>query len=443
MTRALDVWWESRRVGQLMQDRHGDLSFAYAPEWLADGAAPPLSASLPKRPEHFSRRECRPFFGGLLPEEGQREAAAQVLGVSRANDFALLDRLGGDVAGALQLLPPGDLPAKVVLDLQAIPLGDDELINLLDTLPRRPLLAGAAGLRLSLAGAQSKVPVVLVNDQIALPAPGQPTTHILKPPIPRFAATTENEAVVMRLAAAIGLDVASVEPRFVRDRTFLLVRRYDRAFDATGTIRRVHQEDFCQALGIPPERKYASEGGPTFKDCFALLRHVATNPAADVLKLLDAVIFNAIVGNSDAHGKNFSILYGRRNRTSRFNLDKHLGEQQFSEEYGLVSFAPLYDLLATVAYPELSPSFAMKIGRRGTLSELEPSDWQTFGTDAGLGMPLIRKRVIDMCEHIGARIPAVVAELSQPGLNAAAIERLAELISERARSGARTVTPAR
>ncbi|MDT7953623.1 MAG: HipA domain-containing protein, partial [Acetobacteraceae bacterium] len=269
MTRTLDIWWDGRLVGQLTQDKHGELGFAYAPDWLDDEAAQPLSASLPKRAEPFTRRECRPFFGGLLPEEGQRDAAAQALGVSRANDFALLDRLGGDVAGALQLLPPGEPPTALALDRQPTMLDDAGLIRVLDALPVRPLLAGEEGLRLSLAGAQSKVPAVLVEGAVALPAPGQPTTHILKPPISRFTATTENEAFVMRLAAAIGLDVASAEVRTVQDRSFLLVQRYDRAIDADGIVRRIHQEDFCQALGVPPETKYASEGGPTFKDCFA------------------------------------------------------------------------------------------------------------------------------------------------------------------------------
>ncbi len=202
MMRTLDIWWDGRLSGQLTQDRHGELGFAYAPEWLDDALALPLSASLPKRAEPFSRRECRPFFGGLLPEEGQRDAAAQALGVSRSNDFALLDRLGGDVAGALQLLPPGETPTAPALDHRPTLLDDAGLIRVLDTLPVRPLLAGEAGLRLSLAGAQSKVPVVLVDGAVALPAPGQPTTHILKPPISRFKATTENEAFVMRLAAA-------------------------------------------------------------------------------------------------------------------------------------------------------------------------------------------------------------------------------------------------
>ncbi len=420
MTRTLDIWWDGRLIGQLTQDKHGELGFAYAPEWLSDEEAQPLSASLPKRAEPFSRRECRPFFGGLLPEESQRDAAAQALGVSRANDFALLDRLGGDVAGALQLLPPGEGPTTPAPDQRPTPLDDAGLIRVLDALPVRPLLAGEEGLRLSLAGAQSKVPVVLVDGVVALPAPGQPTTHILKPPISRFVATTENEAFVMRLAAAIGLDVAPVEPRTVQDRTFLLVQRYDRATGDDGFVRRIHQEDFCQALGVPPETKYASEGGPTFKDCFALLRRVAARPAVDVLKLLDAVIFNVIAGNADAHGKNFSILYDAEGPR----------------------LAPLYDLLATVAYPNLSPKFAMKIGKRATLAELDAKGWAAFAADTSLGLPLIRRRVAEISKGVLEKATAVAEELSRPELDRTAIEQFANMIRDRAERCALTVAGA-
>jgi serine/threonine-protein kinase HipA len=420
MTRTLDIWWDGRLVGQLTQDKHGELGFAYARAWLDDEAAQPLSASLPKRTEPFSRRECRPFFGGLLPEESQRDAAAQALGVSRANDFALLDRLGGDVAGALQLLPPGELPATLAPDQRPTRLDEAGLIRVLDALPVRPLLAGEEGLRLSLAGAQSKVPVVLVNGAVALPAPGQPTTHILKPPISRFTATTENEAFVMHLAAAIGLDVAPVEARIVQDRKFLLVQRYDRAIGADGIVRRIHQEDFCQALGVPPETKYASEGGPTFKDCFALLRRVAARPAVDVLKLLDAVIFNVIAGNADAHGKNFSILYDAEGPR----------------------LAPLYDLLATVAYPDLSPKFAMKIGKRATLAELDAKGWAAFAADAGIGLPLTRRRIVEISKAVLEKATVAAAELSRSKLDITAVEQFAAMIRGRAERIALTAAEA-
>ncbi len=416
-TRVLDVWWDGTLVGQLTQDRHGELGFAYTPDWLGNDDAPSLSASLPKRTAPFARRECRPFFGGLLPEESQRDAAARTLGVSPGNDFALLDRLGGDVAGALQLLPPGERPRTHAPDRRPIPLDDAGVVRVLDALPLRPLLAGEEGLRLSLAGAQSKVPVVLIDDAAALPVAGQPTTHILKPPITRFPATTENEAFAMCLAAAVGLDVAPVEPRVVRDRPFLLVQRYDRSRGDDGIVRRIHQEDFCQALGVPTERKYASEGGPGFAECFGLLRRVATRPAVEVLKLLDAAIFNLIVGNADAHGKNFSILYD--------------GEGP--------RLAPLYDLLATVAWPDLSPRLAMRIGKRATPDEMDARGWSAFAVDAGVGLPLIRRRVSEIGQAVVARAHAVAAELTRPGLDEAALSRLAAMVVDRAVRCAATV----
>ena len=417
MMRVLNVWWDGRLIGQLTQNQHGELGFAYTPVWLDNEESPPLSASLPKRAEPFSRRECRPFFSGLLPEESQRDAAAQALGVSRANDFALLDRLGGDVAGALQLLPPSEEPMGPGPQQQLAPLDEAGLLRVLDALPLRPLLAGEEGLRLSLAGAQSKVPVVLVHGAVALPAPGQPTTHILKPPIARFPATTENEAFAMRLAAAIGLDVAPVEPRIVHDRAFLLVQRYDRAAWDDGIVRRIHQEDFCQALGVPPETKYASEGGPNFKDCFELLRRVTARPAVDVLKLLDAVIFNVIAGNADAHGKNFSILYD--------------GEGP--------RLAPLYDLLSTVAYPDLATKFAMRIGKRATLAELDATGWAAFAADAGLGLPLIRRRIAEISESVKTNAHEVAGNLMRPGFNEAAQLKFAEMATDRAHQCALTL----
>ena len=416
MSPALDVWWDRRLVGQLTQDRHGELGFVYSPDWLRREDGPPLSASLPKRTEPYTRRQCRPFFGGLLPEEGQRKAAAQALGVSSGNDFALLDKLGGDVAGALQLLPPGE-PPPGPHSAQPKLLDEADLIRVLDSLPIRPLLAGEEGLRLSLAGSQSKVPVVLVGGEMALPSPGQPTTHILKPAIPRFPGTTENEAFVMRLAAAAGLDVAWVEPRVVRDRTFLLVARYDRSTDADGHARRIHQEDFCQALGVNPERKYASEGGPSFKDCFALLRRVSLRPAVEVLKLFDAVIFNLIVGNADAHGKNFSILY----------------------EEGRPRLAPLYDLLATVAYPDLSPRLAMKIGRRSTLAEMDARGWEAFAKDTVLGLSLVRRRVAEISVAVKDQAEGVAVGLMQSGFDGQVLSRIAEMVASRAERCALTV----
>ena len=417
MMRRLDIWWGGRIAGQLTQNQHGELGFAYAAEWVADERTLALSASLPKRLAPYSRAKCRPFFGGLLPDEGQRVAAAGALGVSPANDFALLDRLGGDVAGALQFLPPGVAPPAAFVEGTTVPLDDAELIDILDELPSRPLLAGQGVLRLSLAGAQSKLPVVLANGGVALPLPGQPTTHILKPPIARFNFTTENEAFAMRLAKAAGLETAAVEARLVRDRTYLLVQRYDRAIVAGAGLQRLHQEDFCQARGIPPERKYAAEGGPVFKDCFELVRRISARPVVDVGKLLDAAIFNLVAGNADAHGKNFSILYAQNG----------------------ARLAPLYDLLATVAYPGLSKALAMKMGKRGELAGMDAKAWDGFAKDAGLGLPFVRRRVAGLCETLREVCGSVAAALQGPGFDNPALDGLAEMVRDRAERCALTI----
>ena len=378
MTDTLTVWWGDDIVGSLRIDRHGDTSFCYAETWLIKPSARAISMSLPLRAEPFSRRESRPFFEGLLPEEHQRAAAAGALGLSVGNEFRLLEALGGEVAGALALWPKGERPPAEATSIEpAKPLDDDALIGMLNRLPMRPMLAGERGLRLSLAGAQAKLPVVVDNGQIALPMPGQPTTHILKAPIERFEGTTENEAFAMRLAREVGLPVAEVDFRRILGRGFLLVERYDRVA-GSGRVKRLHQEDFCQALGFPSSRKYAADGGPVFRDCFQLLRSSATRPAREVLKLFDAAIFNLIIGNADAHAKNYSLLY-------RDNA---------------VEMAPLYDLLATAAYPDLSPKLAMKIAGRSTLDDLKATDWGRFAEESGLTEPFVKRRAKALADHV-------------------------------------------
>ena len=409
MIKSLSVWWDGALVGGLRIDEHGDLEFAYGAEWLAATDKPAISVSLPKRVERFNRRETRPFFAGLLPEEGQRDAVARALGVSKANDFRLLERLGGDVAGALTLWPEGEAPPAAQGLAATEPLDDDGLLKILDTLPARPFLAGEEGIRLSLAGAQQKLPVVMINGRIALPAPGQPSTHILKPPIPHLPSTTENEALALRLAAAIGLSTAAVEPRRTGGRPYLIVERYDRTIDAGGVIRRLHQEDFCQALGVASEHKYASEGGPTFTPCFDLVRRVCAQPAPAVLRLLDAAIFNVAIGNADAHGKNYSLLY-------------------HSDGIG---FAPLYDLLCTVAYPEVHARFAMKVGGRASLEEFTAATWEEFARQVGVGAPFARRRASALADLILARIEGVANEIAVAGFDGAELRRIVEVIRER------------
>ena len=431
MTDSLTVWWDRAIVGSLSLNRHGAVRFTYDRDWIEDPSAPPISFSLPRQPGSFSPRLCLPFFEGLLPEGAQRDGAAAGLGVSPTNTFRLLAGMGAEVAGALSLLPEGEEPPDAETDPAPEALSDDELAGLLETIRHRPFLAGvgegsgshvrgaADGLRMSLAGAQSKIPVVLVDGRIALPVPGQATTHILKPPMPGLEATTENEAFAMCLAADLGLAVAPVRPQVVAGgMPYLLVERYDRLPAPQGPVNRLHQEDFCQALGLVPQRKYASEGGPGFPHCFRLIRRVCTRPGVAVLGLLDAAILQVLLGNADAHGKNYSLL---------------------RQPDGDVGLAPLYDLLSTIAYPRFSPRFAMKIAGRGTLQELRRGDWDQFARQGGLGAPFVRQRVRELCDLAGERSSAVAEELVGPGLQEDALVRQAALVGKRAALLARTV----
>ena len=392
MAKTLDVYLHREFVGHLIQDNGGQMIFQYAERWLETPGASPLSQSLPLRKKRFSRNECRGYFGGILPEESKREIIARNLGISARNDYAMLEQIGGECAGAVTFVPTGEpLPES---DYRYRTLSSEELAAVLIELPRRPLLAGDEGIRLSLAGAQDKVAVRVDNDEISLPLGGAPSTHILKPAVERFEGVVANEALCMRLAAAIGIPTAKVETRSVEGMDYLLVERYDRIYREgqaqESVLERLHQEDFCQALGIVSEMKYQKEGGPSLKQCFALLREVSSTPVIDLSRLLDAVIFNYLVGNNDAHGKNFSLLY-----------------RGIATDDMQVSLSPLYDIVSTVYYPEISRTMAMKLGGEYSSEKVMPRNFEQFAEEAGLAKPMVRRRVMEVIEAILSALAAL------------------------------------
>lgn len=410
MARTLDVYLHSDLGGHLTQDDDGDMSFQYAESWLQRAGAVPLSRSLPLRKERFRRKECRGFFAGILPEESKREMIARNLGISARNDYAMLERIGGECAGAVTFVPHGEpMPDQ---DYGYRDLSDDELAAILKELPRRPLLAGEEGIRLSLAGAQDKLAVRVEGGAISLPLRGAPSTHILKPNVDRFEGVVVNEAFCMRLAAAAGLPAAAVERREVGGISYLLVERYDRHHrpvpDGAPVVERLHQEDFCQALGIVPEQKYQKEGGPSLRQCFALLRDVSSVPAIDVARLLDDVVFNYVVGNNDAHGKNFSLVY------------RPGGDGEIE-----IRLSPLYDVVSTIYYPELSRDMAMRIGEQYSSEKVTLRDFEKLADDAKLGKPLVRARLTEATER-------VVAALANVPVTGPVAEKVADLIRRRA-----------
>ena len=417
MVHELEVWLFADRVGTLaLVD--GRLSFRYAPGWLSRPDALALSASLPLQAEPFDDRTSRPFFAGLLPEGQMRRLIAQRFQVSGQNDFALLDHIGGECAGAVSFLEPGQALRTSAQGDDVQWLSDEEVVAILDELPRRPMLAGKDGLRLSLAGAQDKLPVVFDGERIGLPLDGTPSSHILKPAIVAVEDSVINEGFCMALAEAMQLKPAKARIHVVLDRPFLLVERYDRVVTAPGHRQRLHQEDFCQALGVVPEMKYQNEGGPDLAQCFDLVRRATRPSAPQVLRLFDCVIFNALIGNHDAHAKNFSLLYSGKPPV----------------------LAPLYDTLSTAVYPTLTPKMAMKIGSKYKFSEVQARHWDQFAEAAGLAKAQAKRRVLSLAKSL----PASARKLqSEPGHNFAGngvVERINALIEQRCALTIRRIT---
>jgi serine/threonine-protein kinase HipA len=338
-----------------------------------------------------------------------RRLLAQQFQVSGQNDFALLDHIGGECAGAVTFLAPAQVLAAPAKEDDVEWLSDAQVLAILDELPRRPMLAGRDGLRLSLAGAQDKLPVVFDGERLGLPRNGTPSSHILKPAIQSVEDSVINEGFCLALAQAMQLQPAKSRIHAVLNRTFLLVERYDRLADAQGNRRRVHQEDFCQALSVVPEMKYQNEGGPDLAQCFELVRRATRPSAPQVLRLFDYVVFNALIGNHDAHAKNFSLLYSGTTPV----------------------LAPLYDTLSTAVYPTLTPKMAMKIGSKYKFSEVQARHWDQFAAGAGLARAQAKRRILELAKSLPPAARALQSAPAHSFAGNAVVERMVVLIEQR------------
>lgn len=381
--RELHVWCFGDLAGRLSDD--GDrLRFAYDHKWIAEDR-PVLSQSLPLDGS-FEDRTASTFFEGLLPEGQLRELLARRFGVSATNPFSLLEEIGGECAGAISLLPPGAVPST---NDQVRWLNDSELVEIVAELPQRPMLADPddRDLRLSLAGAQDKLPVVVRNGRVGLPMGGTPSTHILKTPIPGLPATVINEALWPLVGERLGIDCAPSHAHRIGETEILLVERYDRSVSDDGTVTRLHQEDFCQALGIDSAHKYEREGGPGLQDCFDLLRRASRAPGRELPKLIDAWALSFLAANHDAHGKNFSLLYGPDG----------------------VGLAPVYDVLNTLDYRGVKPmdrKMAMGVGGENRPDYVRRRHLERMLAEAGLGAAPALRRLRSLAE----RAPAALAD---------------------------------
>jgi serine/threonine-protein kinase HipA len=404
---ALEIWLYGHRVAVVEKRRNNRLRLSYT-EYALDtyeGGTPLLSLAFPLTRDRYPNGATRAFLDGLLPEGEPRRVIAEDLDLPASDVFGLLAALGKDCAGALVIQPEGDPPPPRPTTLTAQRLTADDLGELVANLRRAPLGIDR-NVRLSLAGIQEKLLLTRMPDDIwGRPVEGTPSTHILKPEIEPFQNTVENEVFCMTVAKNLGLNVAAVETIRVDERPVLVVERYDRVIDPDGTVHRIHQEDLCQALGLPPDRKYEQDAGPSLARIARVLQDFAEPSAPETL--LRALTLNAALGNCDAHGKNFSLLHTRP---------------------GVLRLAPLYDLLSTRLYP-LDDKLAMYVDSVQKADRVTTERIVNEAMRWGMARRSAEEIVADSLERLPAAISQATAEIDAlpPGLPELVAKRVDQL----------------
>lgn len=425
---SVPVWFDALHVGDVTVAENGTLGFSYSEAWLATDGAFPLSLTLPLDTIVYPSEMISPWLANLLPEEDQLNVLTHSLGLDRADTLAVLNAIGGDTAGALSFGVPSERAAWTYTPLTEFYRIDDPgaaLQRHFEDLQQRPFLAGEEGVRLSLAGGQKKSALAVLDangstvlrlpgdgDVLAIPRTGAPSTIIVKPDNPILPGIVENETYCLRLAQAIGLNTAEATILAAGPRKAICVVRYDRRVSRTGALQRLHQEDFAQANGVPPGRKYerGTLPGPSLATLLSTGRHL---PSADALSLLDNIIFNVLVANTDAHAKNYSLLLpvGTAPR-----------------------LAPLYDVSTVLPWPSVAQFFAQNIaGRKRKPADVDARHWDAIAVEAGFRPADVRDRVQQLADaFVAKRVETTEAVAVLPGSTRGYVEEAAGLIEDNA-----------
>ena len=415
MIELLVVVADRRIMGEIQRDRRGRLTFVYDDRWRSLDAAYPLSLSMPLVVAEHQNAKVEPWLWGLLPDNGDILARwGQRFHVSPRNAFALLGAVGEDCPGAIQLVRPDRVEEILRDDDQQVEwLTEADVAERLRTLRRDRAawrMARDTG-QFSLAGAQPKTAFLLDGQRWGVPYGPVPTTHILKPPIHGFDGHAENEHLCLALARALGLPAARSEVRRFEDETAIVVERYDRVRLAA-SIRRLHQEDMCQVLGLPPTKKYQNEGGPGCAELSEAIRTHSGEPGDDAWTFARAIMLNWIIGGTDAHAKNFSMLISANGRAR---------------------LAPLYDVASTLPY-EFDPrklKMATKIGGKYRLEEIYSRQWTKFAAELRLASAKVLNMGRTMAETLPAAIAETVDDARANGLDHPILQRMIEVLNAR------------
>jgi serine/threonine-protein kinase HipA len=417
----LVVLLDGRHVGIVTRDRDV-LTFAYADEYRTSASATPLSLSMPLSQQRHGDEVVRPFLWGLLPDNEQvLDRWARGYQVSPRNPFALLRHVGADCAGAAQFVPPGEVEWLSAGKGGVEWITESEIAQRLRTLRKDPAAwhLSATG-QFSLAGAQAKTALYFDtrSGRWGDPWGATPTTHILKPAVVGFDDHDLNEHICLQAARALGLDASSSEIVSFRGERAIVVERYDRFPRPDGTIHRVHQEDMCQALGVPPTGKYQNEGGPGPEQIMELLKRTPSSTAPTgstriMAGFLDALAFNWIIAGTDAHAKNYSILLS--------------GAQ--------VRLAPMYDVASALPYDDMylpKLKMAMRIGGEYGINKIDQRHWRRFAEAVGFEPERTLRRIGQLAAHVSDAFADVAKSAPVQALASDLPGQLCERVAARA-----------
>lgn len=410
---SLNIFYEEKLVGTLLKDNDLVYSFSYSENWLKDKSSFQLSLAMPLQAESFGNKITLSFFENLLPEGEARDALEKSQDVKSTYDF--LKEFGKDCAGAI-----------IVTDKEKSPLkksnkGKDTKIEMSDVyraIDEKRSVAEVIAEHdpgyLSIAGAQDKFASIFKGGDFYLPSNGYPTTHIVKVPIYRskIRESVYNEYYCMKLAELIGLNVAKCFVLDHEDHPLYITERYDRIQGLE--VKRVHQQDFCQAQGIVSEHKYEVKGGPTIMDNYQLIKkHVVISKRSKAMfDYLDWICFNLLIGNNDSHSKNISFLLNN----------------------GKIELAPFYDLLCTAVYPKLKRNFSFMIGDGDDASRVGKNQFEMVDKILDLKLGTMESRVVEVSKKLTKYKDQLADDVKSEFPKAKIVKRISDLIGDRCKS---------
>lgn len=383
----MQIWFEDHPVAMLVPGPYGP-SLVYDKAWRELRGAFPVSTRLPFREEPYPHDAVLPWIVNLLPEERNLELVARLTGVGAQDALGILAEIGRDTSGALSFAARGS--TRMAYRAVETP---DALERMLNELPSKPFLVGEEGVSMSLAGVQTKIGVHLDGDgRVCIPVDGSPSTWILKPDAKGLWGGVYNEAFCLTLARHVGLPVPDIRIGTAGERKYLLVARYDRR-QQDEAWRRLHQEDYCQALGIFPSSKYernqTGTAGPKVRDMIEATRKVSD--LRSIARLMDYVIFNIIACNTDAHAKNYSMLVTGSG----------------------ASVTPIYDVMCGAVWPNVTINLSNTIAGKNRGDYLKGRHWQREALLCGLSPRTTLNLVARLCARANAALDTCIEEIAK------------------------------